>query len=100
VIDRNTTALQWWLDQPNTCVCGLDLPGVIANHLRLTTGARCFERIVAMFERWVGDDARPVLAGLSTSWRRGYFVGLRDGSWSMCCVLICLVGFMFGCRDV
>jgi len=71
VIDRNTTTLQWWLDQPDTCVCGWDLPGVIANHLRLRTGTGCFEQIVAMFEGWVGDGGRPVLTGLSTSWRRG-----------------------------
>jgi len=71
IADRNTTALQWWLDQPETCVCGWDLPGVVGNHLRLRTGTRCLERIVAMFVEWVEDGGRLVLAGLNTLWNRG-----------------------------
>jgi len=73
VTDRNTAALQWWLDQPGTYMCEWDLPGVVGNHLRLRTGARCFERIVAMFEAWVAEGGRPVLARLDTlcQWRRG-----------------------------
>jgi len=72
VIDRNTTALQWWTSQPDLCVCDWTSPGVVGNHLRLRTGQSCLEGIVAMFEVWINGGGRPALhLGLEVVWRRG-----------------------------
>ena len=104
VIDRNRAALQWWADQPGLCVCDWNSLDTVGSHLRLRTGQSCLEHIVAMFEGWTRDGGRPALhLGMEVVWRRGYYVGLRDGRWSMCCDLVvcfwldlCLVG---GTRD-
>jgi len=71
VIDRNTTALQWWASQPGLCVCDWASPDVIGNHLRLRDGQSCLERIVAVFEGWMRDGGRPALVGMDVVWKRG-----------------------------
>ena len=71
VIDRNTTALQWWTAQPNTCVCDWTSPKVVGDHLRLRGGQSCLERIVDMFADWVRDGGCPSLVGLDVVWKRG-----------------------------
>jgi len=72
VIDRNTTALQWWADEPGLCVCDWNSPDVVGGHLRLRAGQPCLERIVAMFEEWTAGGGRPTLhMGLGVVWRRG-----------------------------
>jgi len=72
MIDRDTTALQWWTSQHGLCVCNWTSPDVIGNHLRLRAGRSCLERIVAMFEVWMSDGGRPALhLGLEVVWRCG-----------------------------
>ena len=70
VVDRNTTVLQWWSDQPGLCVCDWTSPDV-GSHLRQCDGKSCLEFIIAMFEQWMRDGGRPELDGLDVVWRRG-----------------------------
>jgi len=72
MIDRNTTALQWWTSQHDLCVCNWSSPDVVVKHLRLRAGQPCLERITAMFEEWTGDGGRPALhLGLDVVWKPG-----------------------------
>jgi len=70
-IDRNSAALQWWLSLAGRCICGLDSPTVVGDHLRLPAGEDCLERIVSSFDEWWRDGGRPVLVEMDTVWRRG-----------------------------
>jgi len=64
VIDRNTTVLQWWLNQPGLCVCDWTSHDVVGEQLRIRHGQSCLERIVDMFEVWMHDAGCPALDGL------------------------------------
>jgi len=97
VIDRNTTALQWWASQPGMCVCNWASPDVIGNHLRLHDGQQSLERIIAAFEEWMRDGGHPALVDWRWCGDADRLMDLRDGWRSMCCDL--LVGFRFGWRD-
>ena len=70
-IDRNTTAIQWWLEQPGDCVCDWSGHMVVCDHLRVHSGEECLDRIVRMFEVQINEGHRPVMVGTNAVWRRG-----------------------------
>jgi len=70
-IDRNTAALQRWLEQPGDCVCNWLGDAVVSDHLTLQAGEMCLERITSMFKTWINEGHRSVLVGINAVWRRG-----------------------------
>jgi len=70
-IDRNTTAIQWWLEQPGDCVCDWSGSVVVCDHLRVRSGERCLGRITRMFEVQIHAGHRPMMVGTNAVWRRG-----------------------------